>query len=866
MKIQHSPLMTVTPHHAFLSDIAVLTQAWKKAHEYIRRHNWYADTLELDVSAVMLRELVSDWSAILGNRACRPEMYRPEPIRLVTAPKSAPWRVTAAEWKPVKEDGVRLRPLAHIAIRDQTLAVAAMICLADAVETAQRNPSPPFVPGKLAREVDLARAVSSYGNRLVCRWRERRAGFRWGNAETYRRFYEDYRAFVARAERALRDGAGSGARAVIHVDLSKFYDRIDRRALVGKLRRLAEAHYRESETSDRFFELLGNVFDWRWHPDDIPLLKRYQLADDGVGLPQGLVAAGFFANAYLIEFDRAVRRLFDERQRGRNWVIVDYFRYVDDIRVVVDCDRGPRDVRPDQLKQEVAAELERLLTTTTPGVTLNVGKTDVQIRDALPPVVGVARTMAAVQDVVSGPMDTAAATQVLDLIGGLFPVAERAADVAAAAADVDGGAAVGELARGVDGADDAFFADLFTAKLDVRPDTVERFAANRLLRTLRHLRAMSDDAGVDGLARAALDDRAAEFSKTLLRRWFADPSGVRLLRTAMNLLPLPRAFEFVRDRLWPYLAQVERHVDFTLGQVIDSSAMRSAGWARHACLYVAADLFRAAATETGFVTDPDVLPTAADVDGYRRAVCRFARECVGLGVGVPWFVHKQAVVALAVLDVPEQEGEGEDLPNARYAGARYALLAELLTTRRAVSPDFGPMSTVERVAIAIVAWRLARSPGQRERVIAYAVDATSRDGDLDIVRARELLKLEGGELADAVVGVGRKSPSDAKGQDDPGRAGGWRTLSEVIEAPDNPFRQENAALVLLLRLTEAWRGKHKRRRGGVLTPDRVLVRYADPNAIADPSRGLERTVLNLKITPTPPHPDSRFDLPPWCPV
>ena len=79
----------LTPDHRYLGNEAVLVQAWKKSHEYIRRHNWYADSLGLDVSAVCLNTLVPEWAGLLsGPEAMR---YRPDPMRLVLAPKRGRW-------------------------------------------------------------------------------------------------------------------------------------------------------------------------------------------------------------------------------------------------------------------------------------------------------------------------------------------------------------------------------------------------------------------------------------------------------------------------------------------------------------------------------------------------------------------------------------------------------------------------------------------------------------------------------------------------------------------------------------------------------------------------------------------------------
>jgi len=84
-----------------LSDPAVLVQAWKKAHAYIRSHNWYADSLELDISSLRLHQLVSDWSKLLTTEAI--EDFKPDLMRLVPAPKSHAWEMEDG-WKPIKED------------------------------------------------------------------------------------------------------------------------------------------------------------------------------------------------------------------------------------------------------------------------------------------------------------------------------------------------------------------------------------------------------------------------------------------------------------------------------------------------------------------------------------------------------------------------------------------------------------------------------------------------------------------------------------------------------------------------------------------------------------------------------------------
>jgi hypothetical protein len=172
MSVIKDAYLELAPHGSSLADVVVLSQAWKKSHAFIRRHNWYADVLELDVSTVDLEDQLVRWGADVSQ-----DSFRPHELLLVPAPKIAKWvfRPTPVvrsledlldldidslgsepsfdDWGPktmVSEFGAyaassdltqKLRPLAHLSIRDQTLATAVMMCLAEAVETAQGDTS-----------------------------------------------------------------------------------------------------------------------------------------------------------------------------------------------------------------------------------------------------------------------------------------------------------------------------------------------------------------------------------------------------------------------------------------------------------------------------------------------------------------------------------------------------------------------------------------------------------------------------------------------------------------------------------------------------------------------------------------------------
>ena len=67
-----------------LKEEYVLVQAWKKTSNHIRTHNWFSDTLELDLAAINLKKFISDLVLELEEI----DNWRPVPLRLVPAPKS----------------------------------------------------------------------------------------------------------------------------------------------------------------------------------------------------------------------------------------------------------------------------------------------------------------------------------------------------------------------------------------------------------------------------------------------------------------------------------------------------------------------------------------------------------------------------------------------------------------------------------------------------------------------------------------------------------------------------------------------------------------------------------------------------------
>lgn len=226
----------------YISDPLLLALAWKKSHQYIRSTSWYADNFELDLSALDLADKCDEWANEIESGS-QPFAK----MNLVPAPKSGSWEFKEPDtpqadpkhlslipcsdeecvvWLPSEK--VKLRPLAHTGIREQTMMTLVMMCLANTVEAEQGDPATPF-------DKVQANKVFSYGNRLHCQYSDGKAEHSYGGTTAYRKYFQDYQQFLARpdhfAEQASDDVDDEQQLYVAEIDLSKFFDLVDRSLL-----------------------------------------------------------------------------------------------------------------------------------------------------------------------------------------------------------------------------------------------------------------------------------------------------------------------------------------------------------------------------------------------------------------------------------------------------------------------------------------------------------------------------------------------------------------------------------------------------------------------------------------------------------
>jgi hypothetical protein len=625
----------LSPTIADLSSESVLFQAWKKTESYIRSHNWYADTMELDWQALRLPAFIKEIQdqVKLG-------VWKLKPLRMVPAPKTQAWETTTkGEWRPKENKKAKLRPLAHVHLADQVICTAVMLCLADRVENLQSDPN----GGDTT--IEQRKLLSSYGHRLFCR-KEESGNLRhaWAAKKLYRLYSTDYRRFLARPDKVATEREITCRKleqiAIISADLSRFYDRVRPDLMRMNIRSL-----KRSDDDESFFAFVDQLFDWTWATEDKKQVSQYsQEAEikgfDRIALPQGLVAAGFFANVILLQFDHEVSRQLGKCiLRAPKIILLDACRYVDDLRLVVSVSSSTEGV----LRKALSTWLNTLLGHCAQGLHVEAEKTQVVIRGGIEhTVIPQSRTAERIQQTISGGFDFEQGMHVMDALDGFLNAQHRYSPTSEQQQD-----GVSTVLRGVS---------------DMRDDTAARFAAARYRKTFRSLRPLLDaelsiesadvetdeesEESITGftdavISRVQFDERGLLFARELLAAWEGNPAHVRLMRIAVDLFPREEFCAHILNRLRPAWSKI----------VMDAGR-------REVMLYCLAELFRAGATETGIVRDIDELPDSAtdtDVFKYHAVLLEEARSIIesALTPGkrklgrFPWYLLQQVMLYLA---------------------------------------------------------------------------------------------------------------------------------------------------------------------------------------------------------------------------
>ena len=725
MEQESWPPKRLGPNLDLLREEFVLVQAWKKSAAYIRARNWFSDPLELDQAAVGIQEFLSD----IRHQLEAPEEWTTDPLRLVPAPKSQDWWVRVEEgkevWRPRFPDGdscsekeaankgpaFNLRPLAHVSLRDQVVATALLLCLADRVETEQKDPA-------TALDEPHRRDVTSYGHRLLCASSPSRLQHRWGSVNLYRSYFTDYRTFVKRssvvAEQCSRQEVGTKT-FIIHCDLSRFYDRVRPEFLARSLARM-----RRPGDDERFFDFATRALSWSWCRSDREEADAYaRIAEingySRIALPQGLASAGFWANVALLELDEKMRESYSDSLDGL--CVYDVCRYVDDIRIVATSNGDATTV-----KCKARKWLTQLLANVDPSHELRCNDEKMEVIEyggAEKATVRRSQRMNRIQTRVSGGFTAWEGTEVLESIESLL-----------------------NLRRGFTRREDES-KWAYAPKPDVPEPTAARFGAARFRTVVRDVRPLLPEAGFlepderTGLGtrprtRQELDESTKAFALGLVEMWVHDPSNVRVLLSGLDLWPDPDLLDGVLRLLR----------EWTQEQVKDDAAARVA-W------YCLAEILRAGATRTGLAYRSDSLPPEINLGQYRdllaqEAMAILAQEAKGL----PWYLRQQAMLLLIGYrpdDAEFSHAMTEGLPT------HYAEIAQVLRRRSRTLPanDFAKYAiTLDRCFPHSDTKKLIESQLTRRRLEAMA----AHDPSL----ASEILRGPERPRADGLVPLARR--------------------------------------------------------------------------------------------------------------
>ena len=806
----------------YLTDSLLMALAWKKSHHYIRTTNWYADNFELDLSALSLSTKSEKWC-----REISLDRLNFTELELVPAPKQHNWgfhkdkpdSVVSEEclyWYPnnkeleefnrkpsqikkilKKPDEVQLqlRPLAHIPIREQSMMTLLMMCLANEVETQQGDPSTKF-------ELVHEKGIVNYGNRLYCRYDDDgKAEHSYGATTIYSKFFVDNRRFLERSyhfAQQIRDELNDDQEVfMVELDLSKFFDLVDRKKLCEKIKSLAADQLVGTGEQKLVDKLLSAFEAWDWSEqataDFDELCKSDNVLKAPKGIPQGLVAGGFLSNIYLLEFDELLKNLIGKQLNEDidiEITLVDYCRYVDDMRLVVSLRKYSALSEEEKLsnfifdkteyllilKKQIISSVEKLLKEGgRDTLALNEGKTKVE--PYKPRVVGISGELTKLQQRLSGPIAFDDSQEYLGQLEALLSMTVS-----------DSGHEQGERCT------PNLLAQVDQAHLDVRDDTLKRFATNKIARVLKVIRNFTAHP-VDKNGKyipCDWDYQQERLARRLITCWSQDPSLVVLLKKGLELFPCSRLIN-------PVLQQLKNKLNDKNGKV------------KAVATYCLSEIFRHSAT-TIHRLDPKYIPLHADHETFFELL---QHEAVNICLNAnsedennfDLLAEQGRFLLLVRLDTSLEQGSGN---------ADYDLVIKLIKGFRKISLDDN-ISSSRLAANILLAQQLTDEMKPLIRAASCLVDGLSKtkcakvlakiaSQHINLFRTlvrharplsyawpkqqeiKELIKLH------AVDQKPLYTPLE--------KIEGEQSLLRLIQRPDNPFANELMALKLMQGLLE----------------------------------------------------------------
>lgn len=603
----------------YISDPMLIALAWKRSQDYIRSLNWYADIFELDRTSLFFVEKSKEWSQEIKKMD-----YTLEPLKLVPAPKSFEWsfenREIGTNWGPKYKTteelkNFTLRPLAHIGIREQTFFTILMMCLANEVETIQGNPSLSFNKVHLDSEFEKKNTIHkkikpqivNYGNRLYCTYDENGvAQHNYGATTIYSKYFKDYRNFLQRpyyfAQKYITEKLPNEEVYIVEIDLKRFFDKVNRNILVDKI-----LSFKSCENIKNIEYLLKQFIEWEWSDSALEQFKVCRASSDDMlplGIPQGLVAGGFLANIYLLDFDEKIKQYFDNdinvssESDNPSFKLIDYCRYVDDLRFVIIGPNSDNNIAiKNLLKNEIHNFVNNFLVDLKLEIEINETKTKVSAYRGKK--IGISKQLNEIQNKTSGPMSPKQTDDLVNELEILLSV-EKQDPI--------------ENQNGNEFNLDTL-ANIEHNIFDVREDTIRRFATNQLTRHLSEIRHFTSRE-IDEYGKPIPGDwdyLQERIARRLISVWSKDPSLALLLKKALELFPSPKLLEPVLNHFQMIL---NKHATSELDEKMKAVVR-----------YLLAEVFRHAATII-HCKDAHTIPAHADRNNFFEILQKQAVDIV----------------------------------------------------------------------------------------------------------------------------------------------------------------------------------------------------------------------------------------------
>ncbi len=453
---------------------------------------------------------------------------------------------------------------------------------------------------------------------MFCNTRDGMLRHPWGSNKLYRSYFQDYEMFQDRPAIVAKSILGQSERLfIVSSDLTQFYDLVNPHNLTDALK-----EFETSSDESEFFEFAKRVLSWVWDERDFQSVTNYVDSSNdicretfcSVALPQGLAAAGFFANVVLIGFDRKIK-IGIGREIAQGIYLKDACRYVDDMRFVIAADQSQD---KNDVKEAVYAWVKKNLKEVAPFLKVSCEKTIAAEFPGSEPAVGLRSAgRKRIQAAISGGFDAADGIEIIERLQGLKGLRQDS----------------GESSQ------------LFAPNPDVRDETVQRFKAGRFRKVYRSIRPLLQEEEISATksknkefigtdrSQEELDEVARSNVHEFIGYWVDNPANVRMLRIGLDICPDPQILKRVLTLLRPFTISSEHCM-----------AQRRIAW------YCLAELLRAGATETGIVEDYRCLPASADPEQFQNVLREEATRVAHLPQkAIPWYLRQQALLYLAVI-------------------------------------------------------------------------------------------------------------------------------------------------------------------------------------------------------------------------